>query len=127
MIKLTYSELFQFDLENAINWLHEAALASGSDPIELEEMLKTELIEKVTLIQDNPFLYPAYGKNNPTRRVFLMSGNYVLEYQVVPHFAKSKVSTNEVILTTLVPTRSNKYSGAYEELESVSFESLFED
>jgi hypothetical protein len=121
MIHVSYSSLFQCDLESVTDWLYSFAINNGKNPNRIVEDFKQELTHQVVLIQQNPFIKPAYGLNNPTRRAVLFFGNFILEYQIIPTGSKFKNLVTEVILTALVPSRSGKYGGAFEDLENFEF------
>ena len=54
---------------------------------------------------------------NPTRWAILFHGNYILEYQLVFLATKSKDQVEEIILTSLIAARSNRYHGPHEVLQ----------
>ena len=126
MIKITYSDNFENDVELALEWLAEQAIKDGKNPFDSENLLREELVSKLSSIQDNPFIYASYGPQNPTRRAVLMYGNYILEYQLTPAFTKNKRTVKEIILTALVPARSERYQGAHENIQTFTFDGLFE-
>lgn len=121
MIKVSHSSLFQSDLESAIDWLQLFSIANGRNPDKTIEDFKQELIQQIVLIQNNPFIKPPYGPNNPTRRAILLFGNFILEYQCVPWSEKRKSHILEAILTALAPSRSGRYRGAFETLKHFDF------
>lgn len=117
MIKLTRPEQFLRDLEATLEWLYFRAAEDGKDPDKLEADFKKDLFKAISHIQANPFIYSSYGPQNPTRRAIFFHGLYIIEYQLIPVQSNSKEDVDEVILTSLVPSLSNLYSGAYEKLE----------
>jgi hypothetical protein len=125
MIKLTRSQQFLKDLESALEWLYFRAIEDGKDTDKLEKDFKNNFIKTLALVQANPFIYSAYSSNNPTRRAIFFHGLYIIEYQLIPVEGKSKEAVDEVILTSIVPARSERYLGAYDGLES--FELKFEE
>ena len=117
MIKQTSSQQFLKDLEEALEWLYFRAVEEGRDPDQLEKDFKKDFLKALAHIQSNPFIYSSYGPNNPTRRAIFFHGNYIIDYQLVPVQSKSKEDVEEVIFTSLVPALSNRFHGAYEDLE----------
>lgn len=117
MIKQTSSQQFLKDLEEALEWLYFRAVEDGRDPDQFEKDFKKDFLKSLAYIQSNPFIYSSYGPNNPTRRAIFFHGNYVIDYQLIPMQSKSKEDVEEVIFTSLVPARSGRFDGAYEDLE----------
>lgn len=114
MIRLIRSEQFLKDLEAILDWLYFRAAEEGRDTDLLEKNFKNDLLKTLTHIQSNPFIYSSYGPQNPTRRAIFFHGNYIIDYQLIPINSHSKEDVEEVILTSLMPTLSNRFSGAYE-------------
>lgn len=117
MIKLTRSQQFLKDLEETLDWLYFRAAEEGRDPDQLEAEFKNDFLKAISHIQINPFIYSSYGPNNPTRRAVFFHGNYIIDYQLIPVQSNSKEDVEEVIFTSLVPARSERFSGAFEGLE----------
>lgn len=117
MIKQTSSQQFLKDLEEALEWLYFRAVEEGRDPDQLEKDFKKDFLKALAHIQSNPFVYSSYGPNSPTRRAIFFHGNYVIDYQLIPVQSKSKEDVEEVIFTSIVPARSGRFDGAYEDLE----------
>ena len=78
MIKLTRSQQFLNDLEEALEWLYFRATEEGRDPDQLEKNFKQDFLKAIAHIQSNPFIYSSYGPNNPTRRAIFFHGNYII-------------------------------------------------
>ena len=117
MIKQTSSQQFLKDLEETLEWLYFRAVEEGRDPDQLERDFKNDLLKVLAYIQSNPFIYSSYSLNNPTRRAIFFYGNYVIEYQLIPVQSKAKGDVEEVIFTSLMPARSGRFDGAYDDLE----------
>lgn len=117
MIKQTSSQQFLKDLEEALEWLYFRAAEEGRDPDQLEKDFKKDFLKALAHIQSTPFIYSSYGPNNPTRRAIFFHGNYIIDYQLIPVQSNSKEDVEEVIFTSLVPARSDRYHGAFEDLE----------
>lgn len=117
MIQLTQSEQFLKDLKDVLEWLYFRAVEDGRDSDQIEKDFKTDFLKVLARIQSNPFIYSSYGPNNPTRRAVFFYGSYIIDYQIIPIHSKSKEEVEEVILTSLVPTRSGRFGGAYDDLE----------
>lgn len=117
MIKQTSSQQFLKDLEETLEWLYFRAVEEGRDPDQLEKDFKKDFLKALAHIQSNPFIYSSYGPNNPTRRAIFFHGNYIIDYQLIPVQSNSKEDVEEVIFTSLVPALSNRFHGAYENLE----------
>lgn len=117
MIKQTRSQQFLNDLEGTLEWLYFRAMEEGRDPNQLEKNFKKDFLSALAHIQSNPFIYSSYSSSNPTRRVIFYHGNYVIDYQLIPVESKSKEEVEEVIFTSLMPARSSRFDGAYEDLE----------
>lgn len=122
MIQLIQSEQFLKGLEEALEWLYFRAIEDGKDPDQLEKDFKSDFLKALEHIRSNPFIYSFYGPSNPTRRAIFFHGNYIIDYQLIPIHSKVKEEVEEVILTSLVPTRSGRFQGAYEELEIYEFD-----
>lgn len=117
MIRLTKSTQFNENLDSVLEWLHLRALEDGKDPEQLQANFQSEFIKTIRSLHSNPFVFQAYGPNNPTRRAIFFFGSYVIEYQLIPSQVKTKDNVEEIILTTLLPTKSDQYKGANEEME----------
>ncbi len=117
MIKQTSSEQFLKDLEETLEWLYFRAAEDGKDPDQLERDFKKDFLKAISHIQTNPFIYSSYSPSNPTRRAIFFHGNYVIDYQLIPVQSNSKEDVEEVIFASLVPARSGRFDGAYEDLE----------
>lgn len=117
MIKLTRSQQFLKDLEETLEWLYFRAAEEGRNPDQLEKDFKKDFLKAISHIQTNPFIYSSYGPNNPTRRAVFFHGNYIIDYQLIPIQSNSKEDVEEVIFTSLVPALSDRFHGAYEDLE----------
>ena len=122
MIQLTPSEQFLNDLESTHEWLYLRAMEDGKNPNGLLENFKSEFLKIISLLTSNPFIYSAYGSNNPTRRAMLFHGIYIIEYLLIPTHSKSKESTTEIILTSLIPSKSGRYKGAYIKNDTLQIE-----
>jgi hypothetical protein len=122
MIKLTRSQQFLNDLEKTLEWLYFRAAEEGSDPDQLEKIFKNDFLKALAYIQSNPFIYSSYVPSNPTRRAIFFHGNYIIDYQLIPAQSESRMDVEEVILTSLVPARSDRFLGAYEDLEVFIFD-----
>lgn len=120
---------FQFlnDLESALSWLYLRAIEDGKNPEKYQQAFKAELLGLVNRILENPLLYPPYSTINPVRRAVIYHGNYVVEYQVMPMAAITRKEVKEVTFSALLPARSGKYNGAYEELVFSEFNPDDED
>lgn len=122
MIKLTRSQQFLHDLEATLDWLYYRAAEEGRDVDQLEKNFKNDFLKVLAHIQDNPFIYSSYSSKNPTRRAVFFQGLYVIDYQLIPVQSNSKEDVEEVVLTSLVPALSDRFSGAYEELAFYEFD-----
>ncbi len=127
MIQQLNSHQFFEYLESALSWLFLRTLEDGKNPEKYEQEFKTEFIGLVNRILENPLLYPTYSDVNPVRRAIIYHGNYIVEYHLVPKDAKNKNEVKEVTFSALVPARSGKYYGAYEELIFNEFDLNEED
>jgi hypothetical protein len=124
MIQITLTRTFEQDMDLAIEWLFNFALSESKNFEAIEELFKEEILKVMKSIQSNPFLFQVYSQNNPTRRAIFFHGHYLLEYQIIPVFAKSKNETLEIILTTIVPAKSGRARGDEFVLESLNFDDL---
>ena len=122
MIKLTRSQQFLHDLEATLDWLYYRAAEEGRDVDQLEKNFKNDLLKVLVNIQANPFIYSYYSSKNPTRRAVFFHGLYIIDYQLIPVQSNSREDVEEVILTSLVPALSDRFSGAYEELAFYEFD-----
>lgn len=127
MIQQQNTYQFLNDIESALSWLYLRAIEEGKNPDRYEQEFKAEFLGLVNRIIENPFLYSAYSDVNPVHRAILYHGNYIVEYQVVPMAAKNKYEAKEVIFSALLPAKSGKYIGAYDELELNEFDLDEED
>ncbi|QDK41232.1 hypothetical protein DOM21_07130 [Bacteriovorax stolpii] len=117
MIQLIRSEQFHKDLAEVLDWLYSRAVKDGKDPDSLEKNFKDDFLKTIGHLQSNPFMYSAYSSNNPTRRAVFFFGNYIIEYQLVPIQSRFGEEVEEVILASLIPARSERFDGAYEDLD----------
>lgn len=117
MIQLTQSEQFLKDLAKVLDWLYLRAVEDGKDPDILEKNFKDDFLKTIGRIQYNPFMYSAYSSSNPTRRAIFFYGNYIIEYQLVPIQSKFAEEVEEVIFASLIPALSERFDGAYENLD----------
>lgn len=121
MIRLIKSKQFNEDLASVLEWLHLRALDDGKDPDQLQANFQSEFLKTIRSLHSNPFIFSAYGPNNPTRRAIFFFGLYVIEYQLIPSQVKTKENVEEIILSTILPTKSDQYKGAHEEMEQFDF------
>lgn len=128
MIKLTQSRQFHIDLESVLEWLYISAIQEGRDPELFTLNFKNDFLKAIELCKADPFVYPAYGQNNPTRRAVLFHGNYILEYQLIFMAAKDGEEVEEIILTSLMAARSKRYQSILESLQhfDIDFEKIEE-
>ncbi len=129
-IVITRSNSFLTDLEELAESVFQHALNNDEDPVSAEtyfkDTLKNELIRVVGLIQLKPFTYQAYSSSNPTRRAVIYHDNLILEYLLVPYSATQSSQVTEIILSALIPSRSGKFNGAYDDIDTFDFDDNFE-
>jgi len=113
MIRQTHAQQFLQDLEATLEWLSFRAQDEGRPADQLIADFKEELLALASRIRENPFIYPSYSLSNPTRRAIFYFGNYALEYQLIPLNVVERNKVSEIILTSLLATRSSHYLGPY--------------
>jgi hypothetical protein len=131
LLRVTWSQAFKDDIRTLSEKAFQYAIENDEAPLEAEQSfqdkLKKELKKTASLIQVQPFACQAYSKQNPTRRGIISNGDLILEYQLNPFDSQKSEDVLEVIFTALVAARSERYSGAYNDIELVDFDDLASD